>query len=65
MMADLRIAPLELWYEDVLADPAGVLEAVAGYLGVDIDPAARVKVPPIERQSQQGSREWARRHAGN
>jgi len=62
MLADLRIVPLELWYEDVLADPAGTIDAVAGYLGVEIDPAAAVKVPPIERQSQQGARAWAKRH---
>jgi len=62
MLADLRIAPLELWYEDVLADPTATIDAVAGYLGVEIDPAAAVKVPPIERQSQQGARTWARRH---
>ena len=63
MVADLGIAPLELWYEDVLADPAAAIKAVGGYLGVEIDPAATVKVPPIERQSQQGARAWARRHA--
>jgi LPS sulfotransferase NodH len=64
MLADLGIAPLELWYEDVLADPAAAIDAVANYLGVEIDSAAAVKVPPIERQSQQGARMWARRHAG-
>jgi len=62
MLADLRIVPLELWYEDTLADPAAAIDAVAGYLGVEMDPAAAVKVPPIERQSQQGARDWARRH---
>lgn len=62
MLADLGIAPLELWYEDALADPAATIDAVADYLGVEIDPAAAVKVPPIERQSQQGARDWARHH---
>lgn len=62
MLTDLRIAPLELWYEDVLAEPAAAIDAVAGYLGVEIDPAAAVSVPPIERQSQQGARAWAKRH---
>ena len=64
MRADLKIAPLELWYEDVLADPAAALDAVSGYLGIEIDPAAGVKVPPIERQSQQGARAWAKRYTG-
>jgi LPS sulfotransferase NodH len=63
MLADLRIAPLELWYEDVLAGPAAAIDAVAGYLGVEIDPEAAVEVPPIERQSQQGARAWVRRHS--
>jgi LPS sulfotransferase NodH len=65
MLADIGIAPLELWYEDVLADPAATLEAVAAFLCVEIDPASSVKVPPIERQSQAGAREWARRHAAS
>jgi LPS sulfotransferase NodH len=62
MLADLAIAPLELWYENVLADPSAALDAVAGYLEIEIEPAAAVKVPPIERQSQQGARDWARRY---
>jgi LPS sulfotransferase NodH len=63
MLTDLEVTPLELWYEEVLASPAATLDAVAGYLGVEIDPAAAVKVPPIERQSQQGARAWARRYS--
>ena len=64
MLSDLSITPLELWYEDVLADPAAAIDAVAGYLNVEIEPEAAVNVPPIERQAQQGARAWARRHAG-
>jgi LPS sulfotransferase NodH len=64
MLRDLTIAPLELWYEDILANPAGTLDSVAGYLGVEIEPAAAVRVPPIERQSQEGARAWADRHTG-
>lgn len=64
MFADLGIKPLELWYEDVLGDPAATLDSVADHLAVEIDPAAAVKVPPIERQSQQGARDWAQRHGG-
>jgi LPS sulfotransferase NodH len=62
MLADLGIKPLELWYEEVLADSSAALDAVSGYLGVEIDPAAAVTVPPIERQSQRGARDWSRRH---
>jgi LPS sulfotransferase NodH len=63
MLADVKIAALELWYEDVLADPPAALAAIAGYLGVEIDPSAAVTIPRIERQSQQGARDWARQHA--
>ena len=62
MFADLGLVPLELWYEDVLADRGAALHAIGGYLGVEIDPAAAVRVPPIERQSQQGAQDWAQRH---
>ena len=63
MCRDLRIDPLEICYEDVLADPEGAIGTVADYLGVRIDPAATVAVPAIERQSQKGARAWAERHA--
>jgi LPS sulfotransferase NodH len=63
MYRDLRIDPLVIWYEDVLADPAAAIDAVAGYLGVALDPAAAIAVPAIERQSQAGARAWAERHA--
>lgn len=64
MFRDLRIAPLRLWYEDVLADPGEAVKAVAGHLGVRLDPQAAIAVPTIERQSQSGARIWAARHAG-
>jgi LPS sulfotransferase NodH len=61
MFADLRIEPLTLWHEDVLADPAGATQQVAQYLGVTIDPAAAVEVPPIQKQSPGDAGEWAER----
>ena len=63
MVRDLRIEPLTIWYEDALADPAGVIDAVASHLGVAVDPAAAVTVPVVERQSQAGAKAWAQRHA--
>jgi LPS sulfotransferase NodH len=63
MFKDLRIEPLELWYEDVLAEPERSVDAVARYLGVALDPGAAVEVPAIERQSQAGAKAWAERHA--
>ena len=65
MFADLGIAPFELWYEDVVADPDGAAAAVAAYLGVALDPGAVVEIPEVERQSQAGARAWAERHAAS
>jgi LPS sulfotransferase NodH len=64
MFREMRIAPLTLWYEDALADPAGAARQVAAYLGVTIDPAARVRVPEIRKQAEGDARRWAERHAG-
>jgi LPS sulfotransferase NodH len=62
MYRDLRIEPLVIWYEDVLAEPAAALNTVAAYLEVTLDPAAAIEVPAIQRQSQAGARAWAERH---
>lgn len=58
MYADLGVVPLVLWFEDALADPAGAVAQVADHLGVALDPAARVAVPPIRQQAQQGAQAW-------
>ncbi len=63
MFAELKIEPLTVWHEDAVADGAAVARAVADYVGVAIDPAAAVDVPPIEKQSEGNSREWAERYA--
>src|SRR5690606_41894807 len=62
MIADLKLAPLVLYYEDILAEPRAAIAAVAEFIGVEIDPAAEVDVPAIRRQSQEGARAWAERH---
>jgi len=64
MLVDLGIEPLMLWYEDVLTAPGRAIDAVAEYLEIEIDPSAAVKIPRIERQSQDGARTCARQHAG-
>jgi LPS sulfotransferase NodH len=61
MCADLRIAALELWFEDALADPAKAITAVCEYLEVSLDPAAAITVPEIRQQSREGAQEWARK----
>ena len=64
MIRDLDLAPLEIWYEDVLTDRAGAIEAVAGYLGVELDRTATVQIPEIVRQSQRGADAWRAAHGG-
>lgn len=63
MFAALRIVPLRLWYEDVVADPAAAVARVAAHLRVQIDPAAAVAVPMVEKQSSGGTGDWAARYA--
>ena len=63
MFGELKIEPLTLWHEDILADGSAAAEAVAGYLGVKIDPAAAVDVPSIEKQSEGDAAVWAERYA--
>ena len=58
MFRDLRIEPLSVWHEDVLADPTEAAQQVADYLGVTIDPASSLKVPEIRKQSQGDLQSW-------
>jgi LPS sulfotransferase NodH len=63
MFRDLRIEPLRLWYEEVIARPADAARQVADYLGVSLDPSAAVQVPPILKQSEGGASAWIERYA--
>jgi LPS sulfotransferase NodH len=65
MFGELKIEPLTLWHEDILADGGAAAEAVAGYLGLTIDPAAAVDVPSIEKQAEGDAKLWAERYAGS
>ena len=62
MFRDLRIEPLELWYEDARATPDEAVRQVADHLGVDLDPNAAVDVPPIAKQAEADAREWRDRY---
>lgn len=62
MFDELQIEPLSVWHEDALNDGATAAEMVAGYLGVEIDPAAAVDVPPIEKQSEGDASAWIERY---
>ena len=64
MFADLRITPLTIWYEDVVAEAEAAVAAVADYCDVRLDPSAVVEIPSIARQSQQGASVWAAKHDG-
>jgi LPS sulfotransferase NodH len=61
----LQIEPLRLWYEDVVADPAAAVAQVAAYLGVTIDPAAAIPVPPVKKQTAPEIGAWAQRYAAS
>jgi len=62
MFSDLNIEPLELWHEDVLDNPIAASRAVADYVGVALDPAARVEAPQIEKQTVGDAPEWIARY---
>lgn len=63
MFRDLRIEPLRLWYEDVVANPQETAAQVAAYLGILLDPAAVVPVPAVHKQSAPDIADWAQRYA--
>jgi trehalose 2-sulfotransferase len=63
MFTELRIDPLVLEYEDVVADPEAAVRAVASYVGVVPAPGARIEIPRVERQAEADSRAWAERYA--
>jgi LPS sulfotransferase NodH len=65
MLRDLRVEPLRLWHEDALADPDAAARQVADYLGVALDPQARVEVPRIVKQSRADADAWAARYAAS
>jgi LPS sulfotransferase NodH len=62
MFENLHIEPLRLWYEDVAARPDEAARQVADYLGVELDPAAAIQIPAVEKQSGSGARAWVERH---
>jgi LPS sulfotransferase NodH len=63
MFRDLQIAPLRLWYEDVVARPEEIVLQVADHLGVAIAPGPEVRVPEVLKQREGESRSWVERYA--
>jgi trehalose 2-sulfotransferase len=64
LFGELGIEPLTLWYEDILERPEEAVQTVADYLGVALDPAAEVPIYQVEKQSEEDSRRWRERYAG-
>lgn len=65
MFSDLRIEPLRLWHEDVLADPSAAARQVAAHVGVELDPASIINVPEIVKQSEGTAPRWIERYAAS
>lgn len=60
---ELRIEPLTLWYEDITEQPNEAIRSVADYLAVELDAAAAVGVPAVEKQADEDSRRWSELYA--
>jgi LPS sulfotransferase NodH len=63
MFQDLRLEPLRLWHEDVIAEPEQAAACTADYLGVALSTDAAVQVPEIREQDQSDARSWISRYA--
>jgi len=63
LLGELRIEPLDLWYEDILERPDEAVQSVADYLGVVIDPSAAVPIYQVEKQSEEDSKRWRERYS--
>ena len=64
MFRDMRIDPLEMWYEDVVEDPDRAVARAAEFVGATIDPTAAVEIPAVQSQSKRESRAWIERYSG-
>jgi LPS sulfotransferase NodH len=58
-----KVEPLRLFHEDFIEDPDKVLRQVSDHLGVQLDPAAAIDIPMIEKQADEISRDWKERLA--
>ena len=55
------VHPLEFRYRHIAADPAGAVDAVLDYLGID-EPGHPEPTPPLKRQADATSEEWVERY---
>jgi LPS sulfotransferase NodH len=65
LLKELSIDPLTLWYEDVVDAPEQGVRNVAAFIGIDLDPAASVTIPMVEKQAEEDSRRWRQRYANS
>jgi len=63
MFNDLRIEPLAMWHENILANPSAAARQVADYVGVPLDAAAAVSIPEIQKQASGDAQAWIERYA--
>jgi 2-polyprenyl-3-methyl-5-hydroxy-6-metoxy-1,4-benzoquinol methylase len=56
-----NITPFRLTYEDLIDDPAGTVRSVVEFLEVQNAERDEVKVPPVEKQSDDTNQEWIER----
>ncbi len=56
-----NIQPIKLYYEDLVADPQRVVETILQRLGRTPDPACRIDLPSLVRQSDGTDAEWIAR----
>ena len=61
MFRDLKIEPLQLWYEEIITAPDEAVRQIAQHLGVDLIPDAAITVPAIVKQAETDAREWRER----
>lgn len=52
------VKPFEVWYEDLIADPIGMVTRIADYCDVDPEALTLDKEPPVRGQTTPLSREW-------
>lgn len=63
LLKELSIEPMILWYEDVVEEPDQAVTCVAEFIGVQLDPAASVTIPMVEKQAEDDSRRWRERYS--
>lgn len=60
--ADRGVEPLQLTYEELVADVPGVVRRILGYLGVPGALSARVAAPDLTRQADEVNARWIERY---